>query len=258
MLFHLRRLSYQYRERDAFSLGPLSLQFDSSWVNALIGANGSGKTTLIRILLCQLLNYEGEYRIDDYRVIDRRGELLSRFGIGYAPENPVLDESLTGADIAKLVCDIGNYDQERFSATMQECTDKLALDQWFYKKPCREYSQGMRRKVALVIALLQGTRFLILDEPTNGLDPLAVYGMKQLVLSRAQRGVGALVSSHILDMVEKVAGNIIMLKKGQTLYSGSLDALIKNHPAFSLDDIYFALMSEKGVARTKENESRNN
>jgi ABC-type multidrug transport system ATPase subunit len=243
MNFTLGNLTYHYAAGGSFTLGPLSLSIPSENITALVGSNGSGKTTLIKVLLGELIGYAGSYSIDDVLMCDPTGSLLHRYGIGYAPEHPVLEERLTGFEIMHLLKDIHRVSDADFAAQVDECRSAFHLDEWFENAPCREYSQGMRKKVSLMIALIGAPRFIIIDEPTNGLDPIAVFGLKKILSRRAQDGHGALVSSHMLDFVERIALEVIILKKGTAAFAGTVGRLFELHPGKRLDEIYYHLFT---------------
>ncbi len=242
---HLENISYSYNSPDSFALqfDTLSLQRDT--VTSLIGTNGSGKSTLIKILTGQHINYKGTYTINGSAVENLYGDLLNRYEIGYAPEYVVLDEDLTGLEICTIVQDIRSIDAKAFESELAFYKKSLYIEDWFEKKPCRDYSQGMRKKISLLIAFLGELPYVILDEPTNGLDPLAVFGLKQIIIERRKMGKGTLVASHILDFVEKLADSITILFKGDLLFHDSLSMLYKKCPDRGLDEIYFSMYNEK-------------
>lgn len=247
MNFTLENLAYHYATGGDFTLGPLSLSIASDNITALIGSNGSGKTTLIKVLLGELIGYDGSYSIDGVSMNDPTGSLLHRYGIGYAPEHPMLEERLTGFEIMHLLKDVHGVNDAAFARQIDECRSAFHLDTWFENAPCREYSQGMRKKVSLMIALVGAPRFIIIDEPTNGLDPIAVFGLKKLLARRAAEGFGAIVSSHMLDFVERIAREVIILKQGTPAFSGSVGSLFEEHPGKRLDEIYYHLFTSDGV-----------
>lgn len=244
MELSLTNVAYAYTKNGRFSLGPLNLQIPANEITALIGSNGSGKTTLIRILLNELVRFKGEYRIDTTVARDLTGTLPFLFGIGYAPEHPILDERLTGFEILSLLKEIHTMEDDLFATQVALFENHLGLGEWFRAAPCREYSQGMRKKVSLMIAFLSGLRYLIVDEPTNGLDPLAIFGVKKLLAGYQKQGRGALVSSHMLDFVEKVAQRVIILKAGCIVFAGTVAELLAVHPGKQLDEIYYHLFME--------------
>ena len=244
MHFTLNNITYSYNRNDRFYLGPLSLALQSDAITALVGSNGSGKTTLIRILLNELVHYDGDYLINSQRIRDLTGSVPNTFGIGYAPEDPVLDEKLSGYEIACILKEIHNIDNDTFQSFLTEFRQYLQLGPWFDTSPCIEYSQGMRRKVSLLIAFIGEGKYRIIDEPTNGLDPLAVFGIKKLLTSCKEQGKGVLVSSHMLDFIEKIAQNIIILKGGTVAFAGKVQDLLKSRPGMQLDEIYFNIFTD--------------
>lgn len=240
MHFNLDDILYHYGKSEEFTLS-LSTQLMSHQVTTLIGSNGSGKSTTIKILTGQAVRYSGSYTIDSKEVLARQGDMLHRFNIGYSPEKVELDDELTGGDIALLLKEIRGITESDFSDQMRYFRKMLNVEEWFEHSRCGTYSMGMRKKTALIIAFLGYPRYLILDEPTNGLDPLAVFGLKQMILKKKEEGIGTLLSSHILDFVEKLADHVLIIKKGHLTFDGSLGRLHEQWPDYSLDEIYFTL-----------------
>lgn len=240
MQIDLSNIEYKYRTKGEFALS-FSTTILSKQITTLIGANGSGKSTTIKILTGQLIGFNGQFTIDGNAQHNRAGDLLHRYRIGYAPEEVFLDESLTGEDITLLLKEIRAIGEADYTTQMNYFKKMLNVEEWFSQKRCSQYSMGMRKKTALIIAFLGYPQFLILDEPTNGLDPLAVYGLKQMVLKKREEGVGTLLSSHILDFVEKLADHVLIIKNGSLTFDGSLGLLHEQWPEQSLDEIYFAL-----------------
>jgi ABC-type multidrug transport system ATPase subunit len=244
MEFIIKNISFRYSKKSENSLKNISFSCKSGSVIGLAGANGSGKTTLIRVLLGQLVEFEGEYSINTEKIRDFQGNILSRFGIGYAPDSPALDDMLTGFEILSLVADIRGIDKNAFDRDLALFTSSLQLEEWFSTRKCAEYSTGMRKKVSLAIAFLGSQKFTVLDEPTNGLDPLSVFGLKTIISVKKEAGTGSLIASHILDFVEKTANDVLLLKHGTLIYGGSLEGLKKSWPAsHSLEEIYCTLFN---------------
>lgn len=246
MQFLLDTLTFRYAKKNGFILGPLSLSIDTGAVTALIGSNGSGKTTLIKVLINEYIGYEGAYFIDEVPVKDMTGSMLHRFDIGYAPEFPVLEERLTGMEIMYLLKEVHAINDEQFNLQVNGGKKALNCSDWFEKTPCSECSQGMRKKISLMIAFTGDPAFLIIDEPTNGLDPLATFGLKKMLSRRAENGKGALVSSHMLDFVERVARDVLILKNGGTVFAGTVENLLAAYPEKQLDEIYYTLFMNGG------------
>jgi ABC-2 type transport system ATP-binding protein len=242
MILCLNNLSYRYSPHPERVLNDLNLSIDTSRITGLAGANGSGKTTLIRILLGQLVGFEGEYLIGDTRIKDTSGSLPFNYRFGYCPETPVLDDALTGYEILSLVADIRAVDKKSFKDEIALFKHHLQIEEWLETQKCGEYSTGMRRKLALSIAYLGALSFAILDEPTNGLDPLAVFGLKKIIRMKKEKGIGTLLASHILDFVETTTDDIILLKHGTILRRGALGEVMSCGK--SLEEIYCTLFNE--------------
>jgi ABC-type multidrug transport system ATPase subunit len=243
MYLKLNQLEYSYSGKGKFHLGPLTLSFYTNETTALVGSNGSGKTTLIKILLQQLVQFSGDYSIDEMPVRDVTGSIMHRFGIGYAPEYPILDDKLTGLEILHIIREIYSIEMGVFNERLKLLTSHLQVENWFETSSCSDYSQGMRKKVSLMIAFLSAKRYLIIDEPTNGLDPLAIFGLKKLLTQYTTDGMGVLVSSHMLDFVEKVATSIIILRKGVQIFGGKVTALLDQNQGKQLDEIYYEMFT---------------
>jgi ABC-type multidrug transport system ATPase subunit len=242
MNLSLEELSYRYSPHLDNVLNNLSLSIDSSRITGLAGANGSGKTTLIRILLGQLIGFEGRYQIDEAQIIDLSGSLPFRYRFGYSPETPVLDDTLTGYEILTLVADIRAVGKKALDDELTLFRRNLQIEEWLEVQKCGEYSTGMRRKLALCIAYLGSIKFAILDEPTNGLDPLAVFGLKKIIQVKKEQGIGTLLASHILDFLETTTDDILLLKHGTLLRHGALETVMSEGK--SLEEIYCSLYSE--------------
>jgi ABC-2 type transport system ATP-binding protein len=241
MHFKLTDIHYKYRSGTNFCLKNISLDFSSGGVIGLAGANGSGKTTLIRIILRQLVDYSGSYTIDSREENDISANFCSQYRIGYAPDNPILDDTLTGYEILRIICDLRLIKKEQFEYEMKLFCDWLQVDEWMRSQPCNEYSHGMRKKISIMCACLGNCRFIVLDEPLNNLDPIAIIGVQKLILYKKKNGTGTLISSHILNFIEKNADNVALMKKGNILYFGPLSNLRDKHDHASLEDVYMKL-----------------
>lgn len=252
MKFQLTSIDYSYPGTKANALQQINLSLDSGEITGLVGANGSGKSTLIKILLRQLISYRGSYTIDNCSIDDYTGSVLGTYGIGYAPEDVVLDELLTGYEMLYLVKEIRNIADNEFTEDLAYLSSALRVEDWLQKKTCGEYSQGMRRKLSIMIALIGSVRYVILDEPNNGLDPLSIYGLKQVIEKRKNDGVGVLISTHVLDIIDKISDDVVMLRKGAIIYSGAVVDLRNSWShKNSLEEIYCEMYSNEDVTETK-------
>lgn len=175
---------------------------------ALIGHNGAGKSTTIKILTGQLLPTEGAVTVGGVDVVaDPAG---ARAAFGYVPEEPALYDYLTAREFLELVTEIrggGDIEDALAMTGLGEDADRLI----------REYSQGMRRKTALAAAVVSKPGVLILDEALNGLDPPSSARVKARLKRACDEGAAVLLSTHVLETVERLADRVIMLAHGRVV-----------------------------------------
>jgi ABC-2 type transport system ATP-binding protein len=188
-----------------------------------------------------LVDYSGSYTVDSKEVDDISANFCSQFQIGYAPDNPILDDTLTGYEILKIIYDLRSIRKEQFEHEMKLFCDWLQVDEWMRVQACKGYSHGMRKKISLLCACIGDCRFIILDEPLGGLDPIAIIGVQKLIAYKKKNGTGTLISTHILNFIEKNVDTVALMKKGNLLFFGTLSNLQKKHNYASLEDIYMKL-----------------
>src|SRR5512133_92789 len=187
-------------------------------IYGFLGPNGAGKTTTIRMLLGLIRPGSGEIRLFGRSLSDQRLELLRR--VGSLVESPSLYPHLTGWENLELIRRMvggKRSDIERALAIvhMQDTAQRLV----------REYSLGMRQRLGLAMALYGQPELLILDEPTNGLDPAGIHEMRELICSLPQAGITVFLSSHLLSEVEQMATQIGIIHAGRLIFQGVPDEL---------------------------------
>ncbi|MBX6749482.1 MAG: ABC transporter ATP-binding protein [Micromonosporaceae bacterium] len=196
------------------ALDGLDLTVEEGEVHGFLGPNGSGKTTTIRVLLGLLRADAGTVRVlggDPWR---DAVELHAR--IAYVPGDVMLWPGITGGEVIDLIGSLrGGLDRRR----RDELLERFDLDP---RKKARTYSKGNRQKVALVAALASNAELLLLDEPTSGLDPLMEAEFQRCVQQLRQEGRTILLSSHILAEVEALCDRVSIVRRGQTVESGTL------------------------------------
>jgi ABC-2 type transport system ATP-binding protein len=205
-----------------------------SGIGALLGPNGAGKSTLLKILTGLLPPDSGEVRIAGLDV--KSQSLQVRRTIGVVPEDLGLFDSLTIQEHLELTGPI-------YGLTAGETRDRagsllriLGLDDArdTFLDQC---SHGMRKKTALAVALLHNPCVLFLDEPFEGIDPVASKTIQQLLQSVASRGIAVFLTSHILSIVDRLATEIMMIREGRIVWSSSAQTVSR-----SLEEIYFELV----------------
>ena len=199
------------------ALDGLDLRVETGEVHGFLGPNGAGKSTTIRVLLGLLRADAGTARVlgmdpwSDAVALHRE--------LAYVPGDVNLWPNLTGGQAIDLLARLrGDYDQKR----RDELCERFDLDP---TKKARTYSKGNRQKVALVAALASDAQLLLLDEPTAGLDPLMEAVFQEVLREDQDKGRTVLLSSHILDQVEKLADRVSIIRLGKTMESGTLDEM---------------------------------
>jgi len=201
----------------------LDLSVQAGTITAFLGPNGAGKTTTISLLLGLLKADAGSCEV--LGLPPGHPEALAR--IGALVESPSLYDHLTGwenLEITRLMRGAPASDIDRVLKLVD-----LARDA---RRPVREYSLGMRQRLGMALALLGDPRLLILDEPTNGLDPSGIQDMRELIRSLPREvGTTVFLSSHLLAEVEQVAEDLVVIHKGRLRYQGSTAGLGAAGPA---------------------------
>ncbi len=197
----------------------LSLQVNAGEILGFLGLNGAGKTTTIRILLDLLRPSTGRVLIFGH---DCQGDgLEARSEVGYLPGEMGLYPDLTGRELLDF---LGGLNRKRINLEYRrELQERLKLPDSDLRRKLREYSTGMKRKLGLIQAFQAEPRLLILDEPTEGLDPLIQESFYELLLDCRQRGRTVFMSSHVLSEVERVCDRIALLRKGKLVLLRSVE-----------------------------------
>jgi ABC-2 type transport system ATP-binding protein len=224
----------------------LDLEVKGGEIFAFLGPNGAGKTTTIRMLMGILQPTTGEARIHGFDCFKERAEV--KRNVGYLPDDPVFYDYLRGRELIQFVGEMHGLSkaeiQRRSSPLLERFDLADALEEYAVN-----YSRGMKKKLGMICALLHDPALLILDEPTNGLDPLASRLLHELIREKAAEGRSVFFSTHLLDQAEKLCDRVGILFKGGKVADGSLDELSENlAEGGSLEEVFFAVTSEGGGA----------
>jgi ABC-2 type transport system ATP-binding protein len=203
----------------------LSFSIQKGNVYGILGPNGSGKSTTLGIVLNVVNSTNGSFSWFDGNTSTH--DALKK--VGAIIERPNFYPYMTALQNLKLVCKIKEVPEENIK-------DKLELVGLWERKDSkfRTYSLGMKQRLAIASALLNDPEILILDEPTNGLDPQGIHQIRQIIKKIAAQGTTILLASHLLDEVEKVCSHVVILRKGKKLYSGRVDGMLASFGFFEL------------------------
>ena len=200
-------------------LNELSIKVPEGSIYGFLGPNGAGKTTTIRALLGLYKTNGDHIRLFGKSINHDKISILKR--IGALVESPTVYEHLSGYDNIEITRKLRNLPKNRTNEALKIVN--LLQDS---KRPVKHYSLGMKQRLGLALALLSEPDLLILDEPTNGLDPHGIIEIRELLLSlQKEKGTTVFISSHILSEIEKLASHVGIINKGALLFQGTLQEL---------------------------------
>lgn len=203
----------------------VSLEIHKGNVYGILGPNGSGKSTTLGIVLNVVNKTSGEYSWFDGTM--QTHEALKK--VGAIIERPNFYPYMTAKENLELVCKIKNIEYSKVN-------EKLKIVGLLDRKDSKfkTFSLGMKQRLAIASALLNDPEILILDEPTNGLDPQGIHQIRDIIRLIASQGTTILLASHLLDEVEKVCSHVLVLRFGKILYSGTVDGISNQNGFFEL------------------------
>ena len=203
----------------------LSFSIEKGNVYGILGPNGSGKSTTLGIILNVVNATDGDFQWFDGT--ESTHEALKK--VGAIIEHPNFYPYMTATQNLNLVCKIKDVPPEKIE-------EKLELVGLLDRKNSkfRTFSLGMKQRLAIASALLNDPEILILDEPTNGLDPQGIHQIREIINKIAAMGTTILLASHLLDEVEKVCSHVVIIRKGEKLYSGPVDEMNASFGFFEL------------------------
>lgn len=203
----------------------LSFTIEKGNVYGILGPNGSGKSTTLGIVLNVVNKTSGKFAwfgggTSTHEALKKVGAIIER---------PNFYPYMTALQNLKLVCKIKEIPENKIE-------EKLELVGLLNRKNSKfkTFSLGMKQRLAIASALLNDPEILILDEPTNGLDPQGIHQIREIIKTIAAKGTTILLASHLLDEVEKVCSHVVILRKGEKLYSGRVDSLQASFGFFEL------------------------
>lgn len=216
-------LTKRYGEQ--FSVSGATFEVPLRSICGFVGPNGAGKTTTIRMLLGLVAPTAGSGTVlgEDIRNPEK---YLPR--VGAMIESPAFYPMLSGLENLKVFADVGGFAHHR----VNELLDSVGLA-GREKSKFKTYSLGMKQRLGIAAALLPSPQLLILDEPTNGLDPNGIQEIRNIILELASQGTSVFVSSHILAELEMISEYVVMLRKGQILYSGLTKDLLSSRKSIT-------------------------
>lgn len=220
-VLQIKNLQKAFKDTQVVNLSSLSVQ--QGEIYGFLGPNGAGKTTTMKMILSLISRTAGEIEVFG-QSIGTDKQYLNQ--IGSMIEEPSYYPNLTGYENLLVFQKILGFDKKN----IQETLKIVGLDQPKNKKKLvKDYSLGMKQRLALAFALVKKPRLLILDEPTNGLDPAGIHEIRELIIKLAkEQGITVFISTHILSEVEHIADRVGIINHGQLVYEGEIRKIQSN------------------------------
>lgn len=245
----LHRLTKRFGLQTA--VNDLSFEIPAGQIVGLLGPNGAGKSTTLKMLTGMLAPSSGTATICGHDLLE--DPMAVKRVVGFVPDSGAVFESLSGLEYLEMIAALYGIPaaaaRERirqfiafFDLSFETLTDKLL----------GAYSKGMRRKVVITAALLHNPPVVFFDEPLDGLDANAAVGFKALIQTLAREGKAIVYSSHILDVVERVCDRVIIIDQGVVKVDGKPAALVEEHEASSLEQLFTSLTGGADLERKAE------
>jgi ABC-2 type transport system ATP-binding protein len=243
-MIEFQQLKRTYGEFTAVQ--PLSLTVQRGEVFGFLGPNGAGKTTTIRMMMGILVPSGGRALISGFDCHTQRAEVQRH--VGYLPDNPIYYDFLRGREILQFVAEMHGMERAEAARQALRMLGEFGLED-VIDEFAVNYSMGMKKKLGLACALIHDPDVLILDEPINGLDPRAARDVQERLKLAASSGKTIFMSTHLLDMAERVCTRVGIIHHGALVATGTLAELRQRveHSA-SLEQVFLSV-TEEGAAQ---------
>ncbi|MCB2308337.1 ATP-binding cassette domain-containing protein [Clostridium estertheticum] len=210
-----------------------------------IGPNGAGKTTIIKMITGLITPTKGKIFIKSINVIKDREKALTK--VGALVESPIFFNYMTGRknlqNLARLNFEMNRKKQLEKVEEVLEIVGLKTKDEDRGADKVKTYSLGMKQRLGIAQALLNNPKIVILDEPANGLDPIGMKDLRELILKlKGKYGITFFISSHLLDELQKICNRYLIIKEGKLIWSGSSDILLKTSGK-TLEETFIDLMA---------------
>lgn len=235
---------------DKVAVNQVSFHVFRREIFGFLGPNGAGKTTTIKMIVGLLQPTSGSVKVAGFDVQSQ--PLLAKAVNGYVPDTPNLYPKLTGRELLRFVGDLYEMDRQQVDRRIEELLKLFDLID-ASDDTIDSYSHGMKQKTAIAAALMHDPRVLVLDEPTVGLDPKSARLIKDILRQMADRGAAIFLSTHILEIAERMCDRIGIINQGEVIAIGNMDELrSKGGGGGSLEDIFLELTGGAEYAEIAE------
>jgi ABC-2 type transport system ATP-binding protein len=205
---------------------------------AFIGHNGAGKTTTIKSIVGILDFDSGDILINGKSI--KEDPIGCKMDMAYVPDNPDLYENMKAIDFINFICDMYEVPSDERTKNIEKYSKMFEMDDYL-NDDISSFSHGMKQKIALIAAISHNPKILIMDEPFVGLDPKAVFDMKEVMKKMVKEGKTIFFSTHILDVAEKLCDKVAIIKNGKIVKTGTMKDIKGDE---SLEQVFLELEGE--------------
>ncbi|MEJ2264690.1 MAG: ABC transporter ATP-binding protein [Anaerolineales bacterium] len=235
---------------DKVAVNNVSFEVYAGEVFGFLGPNGAGKTTTIKMIVGLLQPTSGTIKVAGYNVSQQ--PLQAKATSGFVPDTPNLYPKLSGRELLRFVGDLYEMDRQQVERRIEELLRVFRLEE-AGDDTIDSYSHGMQQKTALAAALMHDPKVLVLDEPTAGLDPRSARLIKDMLRQMAERGSAVFLSTHILEIAERMCDRIGIINEGELIAVGTMEELrALGKGETSLEDIFLNLTGGAEYAEIAE------
>ncbi len=219
-MIEIKNVTKKYGDKTAIS--NISFNVNDGEIFAFIGHNGAGKTTLIKSIVGIHDFDEGDILINGKSI--KTNSIECKKEMAFVPDNPELYENMKAIDFINFMCDMYEISQETREINIKKYAKLFEIENNL-NDTINSFSHGMKQKIALISALAHDPKVLIMDEPFVGLDPKAVFDVKEIMNEMIKEGKIIFFSTHILDVAEKLCSRVAIIKKGELVKVGSMEEI---------------------------------
>ncbi|MBS3782500.1 MAG: ABC transporter ATP-binding protein [Candidatus Thermoplasmatota archaeon] len=236
-MIEIKNLKKSYGRFEA--LKGIDIFLDEGEIYILLGSNGAGKTTLIKILTGLLSPSSGTAKINGKSARNIK-DIRAKFG--YMPEHPDLYERLTGEEFLHMMGSLKGVEEDRLVEKIHKLSQELEIERDLNKE-IGSYSKGMKQKILFINAVINDPPNLILDEPTNSLDPRFSQDIKSRIKDLSSRGKCILMSTHITPVAEDIADRVGIIEKGRLVAEGTVSELKRETDSDNLEQVFIEVVN---------------
>ena len=241
-MIEISHVSKQYEGNHFKSVDDISMTAADGTITGFIGPNGAGKSTTLKMITGICRQDTGTIRLNGIDVCEDPFRAKQQFA--YVSDTPDNFLRLTAIEYLNFICDVYGVPKKERRERILELAERFEIGDKLEEK-IMSFSHGMRQKVMVIGALVHKPSIWILDEPLIGLDPKAAFTLKEMMREHAAAGNSVLFSTHVLEVAEKLCDKIVMIRKGQIVFSGTMEEVKAKYPAeTSLEKIFMEITKD--------------